>query len=126
MDRTVPRVPERVLLQELFAALPSRDWDALPWQPFRPGIEIVRVYGDGLSGPAAALLRYAAGAQLAAHAHVDYEHIVVLSGSQGDEHGTYEAGSVLIHAAGTAHRVHSDRGCVALAIWNAPVRFDAG
>lgn len=116
---------ERILLQELFGARPDRDWDALPWQPFRPGIEIVRVYGDGQAGPAAALLRYAPGTHLSAHAHVDYEHIVVLSGAQSDEHGTYEAGSVLIHGADTRHQVRSEPGCVVLAIWNAPVRFEA-
>ena len=116
---------ERILLQELFAALPGRDFGALPWQPFRPGIEIVRVYGDGQGGgPSAALLRYAPGAQLAPHAHVDFEHIVILSGSQSDEHGTYGVGSVLIHGPGRGHLVRSEDGCVALGIWNAPVQFD--
>jgi anti-sigma factor ChrR (cupin superfamily) len=117
-------VAERILLQRLFASIPDRDWDALPWQPFRPGIDLVRVYGDGQAGPSAALLRYAPGTHLAPHTHVDYEHIVVLSGSQSDEQGTCEAGSVLIHSADTGHRVRSEQGCVVLAIWNAPVRFD--
>ena len=115
---------ERIALSELFAARVDRDWDALPWEPFRPGIEIVRVYGDGSGGPAAALLRYAPGTVLGPHAHVDYEHIVVLAGAQSDEHATYPLGSVLIHGPGTSHRVRSDTGCVVLAIWNAPVRFD--
>jgi anti-sigma factor ChrR (cupin superfamily) len=117
-------VADRVLLQQLFAALPDRDWDGLPWQPFHPGIERVNVYGDGHGGPAAALLRYAPGTHLAPHAHVDYEHIVVLSGSQSDEHGTYGVGSVLIHGPDTGHRVRSEDGCVVLAIWNAPVQFE--
>lgn len=116
---------ERILLRDLFGALPSRDWSALPWQPFRPGIELVRVYGDGQDGgPSAALLRYAPGTHLAPHTHVAYEHVVVLAGTQSDEHGTYQAGSVLIHGAGTRHTVRSETGCVVLAIWNAPVCFD--
>jgi anti-sigma factor ChrR (cupin superfamily) len=115
---------ERVLLQDLFAGLHGRDWSALPWQPFRTGIEIVRLYGDGQSGPAAALLRYAPETQLPPHTHVDYEHIVVLSGSQQDDQGVYGVGSVLIHGPGTGHGVRSEDGCVVLAIWNAPVRFE--
>ena len=114
---------ERFLLEQLFAPRADRDWDALPWQPFRSGIEVFRVYGDGSAGPSAALLRYAPGTQLTPHAHVDFEHIVVLSGSQSDEHGTYGPGSVLIHAAGSSHSVRSDDGCVVLGIWSAPVRF---
>ena len=119
---------DRIVLRELFAPLADRDWDALAWQPFRPGIEIVSLYGggQGADGPAAALLRYAPGTQLTAHGHVDYEHIVVLSGDQRDEHGAYPAGSALIHGAGTSHQVRSEQGCVVLAIWNAPVRFEQG
>jgi anti-sigma factor ChrR (cupin superfamily) len=112
----------RVALSGLFGA--AQDLAGLPWQPFRPGIEIVRLHGAGERGPSAALLRYAPGARLPRHAHDDLEHIVVLAGSQRDERGVYPAGSLLVHGAGTAHSVRSDEGCVVLAIWSAPVRFD--
>jgi anti-sigma factor ChrR (cupin superfamily) len=112
---------QRAVLRDLFG--PGQDFSGLAWQPFRAGIEIVRLYGDGGSGASAALLRYAPGAQLAAHQHVDYEQIIVLSGSQRDEHGRYPAGTCLIHGPGTGHRVASDEGCVVLAFWNAPVQF---
>jgi anti-sigma factor ChrR (cupin superfamily) len=112
----------RIVLRDLFG--PDQDFSRLSWQSFRPGIEIVRLYGSGDAGPSAALLRYAPGARLPAHQHVDYEHIVVLSGSQRDDHDRYDAGSCLIHGPGTSHQVASDQGCVVLAIWNAPVAFE--
>jgi anti-sigma factor ChrR (cupin superfamily) len=112
----------RFALGELFGA--ERDLSALPWQPFRAGVEIARLYGTGESGPAAALLRYAPGASIPRHAHLDYEHILVLTGSQRDERGVYPAGTLLVHGPGTSHTVVSDEGCVVLAIWNAPVQFD--
>ena len=70
-------MPERILLHDLFGE--RQDFDAYAWEPFRPGVEIARVYGDGQSGPAAALLRYAPGARVPAHDHLDYEHIIVVS-----------------------------------------------
>lgn len=102
---------------------PDRDFADVAWQPFRPGIEIARLYGKGDSGPAAALLRYAPGANVPAHHHPGGEHILVLRGSQRDERGTYRAGTLLVHGPGTRHAVTSDEGCVVLAIWNEPVQF---
>jgi anti-sigma factor ChrR (cupin superfamily) len=95
----------------------------IAWQPFRPGIEILRLHGDTAHGPSSALLRYAPGAQLACHVHTSHEHIVVLSGSQRDERGVYTAGSVIVNVPGSQHSVTSDEGCVVLAVWEAPVRF---
>lgn len=94
--------------------------DTLPWQPFRPGVEIYWLYGDS-TGPAAALLRYAPGAQVPHHDHTGYEHIIVLSGSQRDQHQTYSIGSLVVNAPGTDHRVTSDEGCLVLIIWEKPV-----
>jgi anti-sigma factor ChrR (cupin superfamily) len=114
-------IEHRLLLTELFG--PNQDFSKYPWQPFRSGVEIHRIYGDGASGPAAALLRYAAGARVPTHRHSGLEHIVVLSGSQRDQHGTYGVGSCIMHAAGTTHDVVSEQGCVVLALWAEPVAF---
>jgi anti-sigma factor ChrR (cupin superfamily) len=114
-------IDSRLVLSGLFGA--NQDFSGYAWRPFRPGIEIARLYGTGDSGPSAALLRYAAGARLTAHAHADYEHIFVLAGAQHDEHGVYPAGTCCIHAPGSGHTVSSEAGCVVLAIWNAPVVF---
>lgn len=101
------------------AALPAD----LSWAPLRPGVEIARIYGDGERGASAAFLRYAAGASVPLHEHPGLEHILVLEGSQSDEHGSYGAGSCLIHAPGSRHSVRSEEGCLVLALWAEPVVF---
>lgn len=111
----------RIVLRDLFGQ--RQDFGGYDWQPFRPGVEIARLYGDGQSGPAAALLRYAPGAHVPQHDHLGYEHIIVLQGAQSDQGGRYPAGTCLISSAGTSHSVVSDEGCVVLAIWNTPVAF---
>jgi len=101
------------ILHDLFSeeALTSREWE-----PFRPGIDIHWIY-RAPEGASAALLKYASGASLGRHTHVGYEHILVLRGSQIDENGEHERGTLLIHPAGTSHSIHSPNGCIVLAIW---------
>ncbi len=93
------------------------------WTPFRPGVEIHRLYGNGDAGPCAALLRYAPGATIPYHRHQGHEHIYVLHGSQADEAGTYAAGTLVVNPPGTGHAVRSPDGCVVLVIWERPVAF---
>jgi anti-sigma factor ChrR (cupin superfamily) len=113
---------ERLVVSGLFG--PGTDFDRFAWRPFREGVEIAPLYGSGDDGgPMAALLRYAPGARVPSHLHRGNEHILVLRGSQRDERGTYEAGTLLAHGVGTGHSVTSDGGCVALAIWFAPVEI---
>lgn len=99
--------------------------DDLPWSPFRAGVEIYRLYGDGLTGPSAALLRFRESAQIPFHHHDGYEHILVLAGRQRDEHGVLEAGTLRIHPPGSSHQVDGEAGCLVLAIYEKPVRFEA-
>ena len=110
-----------IQLTDLFQI--SEKASAIPWQPFRDGVEIYRLYGDGVSGPTAALLRYKGEAMVPLHEHIGYEHILVLSGSQRDQNGTASAGTLTINAPGTRHRVVSEAGCIVLAIYEKPVRF---
>jgi quercetin dioxygenase-like cupin family protein len=110
-----------IILRNLFGA--NRNYDALDWQPFRTGIDIVRLYGTPQQGPSAALLRYAPGAQLPHHSHTGYEHIIVLSGSQRDESGRHAEGAAIINPPGSGHSVSTENGCVVLAIWEHPVIF---
>ena len=110
-----------IQLTDLFQI--SEKASAIPWQPFRDGVEIYRLYGDGVSGPTAALLRYKGEAVVPLHEHIGYEHILVLSGSQRDQNGTASAGTLTINAPGTRHRVVSEAGCIVLAIYEKPVRF---
>lgn len=111
----------RVELNDLFRI--AENADSISWQPFRDGVEIHRLYGDGVAGPTAALLRYRAEGKVPLHEHTGYEHIIVLSGSQRDQNGTAKAGTLTINAPGTRHSVVSEAGCIVLAIYEKPVRF---
>ena len=97
--------------------------DQFNWEPLKAGVEISRIYGDDKGGPSAALLRYAPGAVVSLHKHTGYEHILVLAGSQTDGAKVFEKGSLIISAPGSQHRIHSETGCVVLAIWQMPVSF---
>src|SRR3954468_15948299 len=81
----------------------------LLWEPFRPGIEIHRLY-DSSSGASAALLRYKAGARLPRHTHAGVEEILILSGGQIDDHGRHAAGALLVHRPGSSHEIRSEDG----------------
>lgn len=97
--------------------------ERLAWEPFREGVTIHRLHGGQDGGPAAALLRYAPGASVPRHEHTGWEYLLVLSGAQEDERGTYERGAFTINPPGTRHDVRSPHGCIVLAIWEKPVRF---
>lgn len=93
------------------------------WKPFRDGVEIHRLYGDGVTGPSAALLRFAAGGEVPLHEHGGYEHILVLAGSQRDTNSLATAGTLMINPPGTRHRIQCEAGCIVLAIYEKPVKF---
>jgi anti-sigma factor ChrR (cupin superfamily) len=100
------------------------DWQhTLAWIPFREGVEIYRLHGDGQSGSSTALLRFHPGARVAMHEHNGYEHIIVLAGSQVDENSRAHAGTLIINPPQTRHSVLSETGCIVLAIYEKPVVF---
>jgi anti-sigma factor ChrR (cupin superfamily) len=86
--------------------------DELSWEPFHPGVDIYRLYKDSEGGAAAALLRYQPGASVPLHVH---------TGSQTDENGEHQAGTLVINPPNTHHNVISQAGCIVLAIWEKPV-----
>jgi anti-sigma factor ChrR (cupin superfamily) len=100
--------------------------ESLDWKPLRPGIWIHRIYQVSPDGPSAAFLRYQPGATLPRHTHAGLEHIFVLAGSQQDERGVYEAGSMTVNPPGTSHNVSSPNGCIVLVLWERPVIFETG
>ena len=112
---------ERLELKDLFQI--AQNPDAIPWQPFRDGVDIYRLYGDGDSGPTAALIRFRAEGTVPMHEHQGYEHILVLAGSQRDQNSTATAGTLMINSPGTRHSVVSEAGCIVLAIYEKAVRF---
>jgi anti-sigma factor ChrR (cupin superfamily) len=97
--------------------------DQLPWQPLRSGVEICSLCQDADSGGHLALLRYQPGASVPRHHHPGYEQILVLAGEQGDERGTYPAGTLVVNPPGSQHQVTSPQGCVVLIFWQRPVVF---
>jgi len=97
--------------------------DLLDWQALRVGVEIHLLYGQAAKGPAAALLRYAPGAQVPEHQHLGYEHILVLQGSQSDANGCHQSGTLLASPPQSRHAIISEEGCVVLAIWAGPLQF---
>lgn len=98
--------------------------EILSWEPFRKGVEIHRLYGDGITGPSAALIRFNECCDIQFHHHEGYEHILVLAGSQSDEYGVLKTGTLRIHPPGTSHKVRGEAGCLVLAIYEKPVRFE--
>jgi anti-sigma factor ChrR (cupin superfamily) len=112
---------EHLEIQNLF--LLAENPDSIDWVPFRDGVEIHRLYGDGVSGPTAALLRFREEAKVPLHEHEGYEHILILAGSQRDANGVLKTGTLRIHPPGTRHSAISEAGCIVLAIYERPVRF---
>jgi len=108
-----------LILRNLFS---EAELDRKTWEPFRPGVEIHRIYGTGVAA-SAALLRYQPGARLERHWHSGHEHILVLRGSQIDDNGEHPVGTLLIHPPGTSHAIHSPQGCTVLAIWEKPIHL---
>jgi len=95
----------------------------IQWKRLAEGVEIHRLYGDGVNGPTAALLRFQAGGKVPLHLHPGYEHILILHGSQTDQNSTAKAGTLMINPPDSMHRIVSEEGCIVLAIYVEPVRF---
>jgi anti-sigma factor ChrR (cupin superfamily) len=103
-------------------SLGPEDIAKLSFQQLRDGVDI-HVLHETPDGARAAILRYAAGAEVPSHRHEGYEYIYVLNGEQRDERGSYGAGSFVINEPGMTHRVRSERGCTVLILWQRPVVF---
>lgn len=110
---------QSLVIPDLVARVRRGDF---PFQPYFPGVEIHRLYGEE-SGPSAMLLRYQPGASVPRHEHPAYEHIYVLTGEQADERGVYGEGTLVVNAPGSRHDVWSNPGCVVLVIRDQPVVF---
>lgn len=93
------------------------------WQPLAEGVFISMIYEVENRGARAAFLRYLPGASVPNHQHTGFEHILILDGWQRDGETVYQAGTLVIHPAGTQHDLVAPEGCVALGIWERPVAF---
>jgi anti-sigma factor ChrR (cupin superfamily) len=104
--------------------------DVLPWerfkQPGREGVLIHKLYDTsdtGEGGPAAALVRYEAGAKVQKHIHPGYELIFVLQGELINDAGRHAAGTLEICPPDSGHALASEGGCTFLVVWEQPVRL---
>ncbi|MDF1776369.1 MAG: cupin domain-containing protein [Rhizobiaceae bacterium] len=95
-------------------------WQDLPFEPFRPGVEICELVAGW---PRLALLKYEPGASVPRHRHTGLETILVLSGAQSDENGASRAGALIANPTGSQHSVWSDEGCVVLIQWEKPIEI---
>lgn len=108
------------------AALASRyvDIAALPWTPTRwPGIELKVLMEDKDSGLLTALTRFAPGAKLPDHEHVELEQSYVLEGSLVDHEGVATKGNYVWRPAGSRHDAYSPDGCIVLSFFLKPNKF---
>lgn len=96
----------------------------LHWEDLQAGVQIAMLHGDRRIGCSSALLRYRPGTSIPRHTHTGHEHLLILRGRQTDESGTYGQGTFLINKPDGGHCVSSDEGCLVLAIWESPVKFD--
>ena len=69
------------------------DVDKLPWQKTRfPGIESKTLMANPATGMSTQLMRWAPGARLPRHEHVEIEQSYVIQGSLADDAGVCRAG----------------------------------
>lgn len=108
------------------AALASRyvDVAALPWVPTRfPGVELKVLMEDKETGLLTALTRFAPGAVLPDHEHVELEQTYVIEGSLEDEEGVATPGNYVWRPAGSRHNARSPDGCIVLSFFLKPNKF---
>jgi anti-sigma factor ChrR (cupin superfamily) len=122
----MPTVTPNATTHAGLPALASRyvDVAALPWTPTRwPGIELKVLMTDPETGLLTALTRFAPGAVLPDHEHVELEQTFVLEGALHDGEGVATAGNYVWRPAGSRHDAHAPDGCLALSFFLKPNRF---
>jgi anti-sigma factor ChrR (cupin superfamily) len=111
---------------QALSALASRyvDVGALPWVPTRfKGVDLKVLMEDKETGLLTALTRFAPGATLPDHEHVELEQTYVLEGSLQDEEGVATAGNYVWRPAGSRHDAWSPDGCLVLSFFLKPNKF---
>ena len=103
------------------------DVDSLPWKPTPcAGIDMKILLEDKDTGLLTALFRWAAGAELSLHEHVEVEQTFVLEGSLVDDEGEVTAGNYVWRPKGNRHIAKSPNGALVLSIFLKPNIFLTG
>jgi anti-sigma factor ChrR (cupin superfamily) len=108
------------------APLASRyvDVAALPWVATRfPGVDMRILMEDKATGLMTALVRFAPGAVLPDHEHVELEQTWVLEGALEDDEGIVTAGNYVWRPGGSRHHARAPGGCLTLSFFLKPNRF---
>lgn len=101
--------------------------DALPWRPTGfDGIELKVLLEEPETGLLTALFRWAPGASLPLHEHVEIEQTYVLSGSIVDEEGETTTGNFSWRPKGNRHRAIAPDGALVIAFFLKPNVFLEG
>ena len=112
--------------QEQLAPLDSRyvDPEALPWEatPYE-GVEIKVLLREEATGLLTALFRWAPGAVLPLHEHVEIEQTYVLEGRLVDEDGETRAGQFVWRPKGNRHVATAPEGALMIAFFLRPNIF---
>ena len=112
--------------QEKLAPLESRyvDPEDLPWEetPYR-GVEIKVLLRDEDTGLLTALFRWAPGAVLPLHEHVDIEQTYVLEGRLVDHEGEARAGQFVWRPKGNRHAARAPEGALMISFFLRPNIF---
>ena len=100
------------------------DVAALPWVATKwAGIELKILMEDKTTGLLTALTRFAPGATLPDHEHVEIEQSYVIEGSLADEEGVATKGNYVWRPGGSRHSAYTNEGCVVLSFFLKPNKF---
>lgn len=99
------------------------DVDSIPWKPTPcEGVEM-KILLEDESGLMTALFRWAPGATLPLHEHVEIEQTFVLEGSLVDEEGEVTAGNYVWRPSGNRHVATAPNGALVLSMFLKPNIF---
>lgn len=122
MTAITPGLPAHAQL----APLQSRyvDPEQLPWEetPF-PGVEMKVLLREEDTGLLTALLRWAPGAELPLHEHVEIEQTYMLSGRLVDHEGEAGPGQFVWRPKGSRHVARAPEGALMIAFFLRPNVF---
>ena len=96
----------------------------VPWTPTRfPGEDIKVLMEDKETGLMTALFKWAPGAELPLHEHVEIEQTFVLEGSLLDHDGECTAGNYVWRPGGSRHVATAPNGALVLSVFLKPNTF---
>lgn len=99
------------------------DVDTIPWKDTPcEGVEM-KILLEDESGLMTALFRWAPGATLPLHEHVEIEQTYVLEGSLVDDEGEVTAGNFVWRPAGNRHTATAPNGALVLSMFLKPNIF---